>query len=221
LWLVGAGSALCLSWVGVRVAVLVAWHEGGVPSTWRSLDNWAEALVWAVSMAAVAVGALWEPLTLRLGTAAQWAHDLRSLWRLHRLWRALVGLHPDVVLVSGSLTLRPRLRLVRRVVEIRDCLREIELDASPDSLVAVRAHVEAIGVAPGPPADAWVTAAMVSSALRRGRARTVGGCRLPVADGRDFRSLVGWLEDVARLVPSEGASLAGIALTRGGLEVVA
>ena len=113
LWLVGAGSALCLSWVGVRVAVLVAWHQGGVPTTWRSLDSWAEALIWTVSMSAVAVGALWEPLTRHVGTVAQ---DVRSLWRLHGLWRALVEVHPDVRLVRSSLTMRPRVRLVRRVV---------------------------------------------------------------------------------------------------------
>ena len=218
LWLVGAGSALCLSWVGVRVAVLVAWHQGGVPTTWRSLDSWAEALIWAVSMAAVAVGALWEPLTRHVGTVAQ---DVRSLWRLHGLWRALVEVHPDVRLVRSSLTMRPRVRLVRRVVEIRDCLREIELDANPQGLVAVQTHLEAIGVAPGPEADAWATAAMVSSALTQGLVPGAGGCRLPVADGRDFRSLVKWLEDVARLVPGEGASLAGTALSRAGLEVVA
>ena len=221
LWLVGAGSALCLSWVAVRVAVLVAWHQGGVPVAWRSLDNWAEALIWAVSMAAVAVGALWEPLTLHLDTAAQWAHDLRSLWRLQGLWKALVELHPDVVLVSSSLTLRPRLRLVRRVVEIRDCLREIELDASPDALAAIQAQVEERGVAPGPAADAWVTAAMVSSAMVQGRARGGGGCRLPVADGRDLRSLVEWLEEVARLFPGDGAFLARAALSGAGLEAVA
>jgi hypothetical protein len=221
LWLVGAGSGLCLSWVAVRVAVLVAWHQGGIPAPWRSWDNWAEALIWAVSMSAVAVGALWEPLTLNLGTAAQWAHDLRSLWRLQGLWRALVELHPDVVLVSSSLTLRPRLRLVRRVVEIRDCLREIELDASPDALAAIQAQVEKMGVAPGPAADAWVTAAMVSSAMVQARARGSGGCRLPVADGRDLRSLVEWLEEVARLFPGDGAFLARAALSGAGLEAVA
>ena len=218
LWLVGAGSALCLSWVVVRLAVLVAWHQGGVPTAWRSLDDWAEASIWAVSMGAVAVGALWEPLTLHLGTTAQWAHDLRSLWRLRGLWKALVELHPDVVLVSSSLTLRPRLRLVRRVVEIRDCLREIELDASPDALAAIQAHVDAMGVTPGPAADAWVTAAMVSSALSYGRERAGSGCRLPVADGRDLGSLVEWLEDVARLFRGEGASLAQTVLSKAGLE---
>jgi len=218
LWLVGAGSALCLSWVAVRVAVLVAWHQGGVPVAWRSLDNWAEALIWAVSMAAVAVGALWEPLTRHVG---QWAYDLRSLWRLRGLWKALVGLHPDVVLVSSSLTLRPRLRLVRRVVEIRDCLREIELDASPEAVVVVQGHVEAMGIPPGLAADAWVTAAMVSLALVQGRARAAGSCRLPVADGRDLRSLVEWLEDVARLFPDEGASLAQTALSGAGSQVAA
>ena len=66
--------------------------------------------------------------------------------------------------------MRPRVRLVRRVVEIRDCLREIELDANPQALVAVQTHLEAIGVAPGPEADAWATAAMVGSALTQGLA---------------------------------------------------
>ena len=178
LWLVGAGSALCLSWVGVRVAVLVAWHQGGVPTTWRSLDSWAEALIWAVSMAAVAVGALWEPLTRHVGTVAQ---DVRSLWRLHGLWRALVEVHPDVRLVRSSLTMRPRVRLVRRVVEIRDCLTRDRARREPASLSRCPSALEAIGVAPGPEADAWATAAMVSSALTQGLVpgAAVAGCLWP------------------------------------------
>ena len=96
--------------VGLACAwpVLVAWHQGDVPATWRSLDSWAEALIWTVSMSAVTAGALWEPLTRYVGTVAQ---DVRSLWRLHGLWRALVEVHPDVMLVRSSLTMRPRVRL--------------------------------------------------------------------------------------------------------------
>lgn len=222
LWLVGLGSALALVWVGLRVAVLAAWHEGLLGPRLQSDDDWAEALLWLASMAAVGVGAVWESLREQARALGEWLGALRSLWRLRGLWRALVALHPDVRLVGTTWALRPvRLRLVRCVVEIRDCLREIELKGSPEVLASIQRHVAGSGVAPGRDADALVTAAMVRWSMGRGGGSGGGGCRLPAVSARDLGSDATWLEDVARFFAGRRSRLAEAAVVATRVEVPA
>jgi hypothetical protein len=222
LWLVGLGSALALVWVGLRVAVLATWHEGLLGPRLQSDDDWAEALLWLASMGAVGVGAVWEPLGEQARALGEWLGALRSLWRLRGLWRALIALHPDVRLVGTTWALRPvRLRLVRCVVEIRDCLREIELKGSPEVLASIERHVAGCGVAPGPDADALVTAAMVRWSVAAGGRSGGGGCRLPAGNARDLGSDATWLEQVARFLTGRGSHLTQAALAAANVEVPA
>jgi hypothetical protein len=222
LWLVGLGSALALVWVALRVVVLAAWHEGFVTPRWQTDDAWAEALVWLASMTAVGVGAVWEPLGERGRAVAEWLRALRSLWRLRGLWHALVSLHPDVRLVGTPWALRPvRLRLVRCVVEIRDCLREIELNGSSEVLTLVQRHVAGTTLAPGREADALVTAAMVRWSLGLGARPSAGGCRLPASGARDLGSDATWLEDVARFFAGRRSRLSEAAVAAARVEVPA
>jgi hypothetical protein len=219
---VGLGSALALAWVALRVVVLAAWHEGLLAPRWQADDDWAEALVWLASMTAAGVGAVWEPLGERARSLAEWLRALGSLWRLRGLWRALVALHPDVRLVGKAWALRPvRLRLVRCVVEIRDCLREIELSGSPEVLSSIERHVAGTAVGPGPAADALVTAAMVRWSLGQGAGPSAGGCRLPTSGARDLGSDATWLEDVARFFAGRGSHLAEVAVAEARVEVPA
>ena len=149
-------GALALAWVALRVVVLAAWHAGLMTPRWQADDDWAEAGIWLVSMSAVGVGAVWEPLGDRARAAKEWLRALRSLWRLRRLWRGSVASQPDVTLAGAPWTLRPvRLGLVRCIVEIRDCLREVELSVSGQVLAAIERQVASADCASRRDADAF------------------------------------------------------------------
>ena len=185
--LISFGAALALAWVALRVAVLAAWHAGLVTPHFVSVDDWAEALIWVTSMNLVGIGAVWEPLGDQARAIAEWLRALRSLWRLRRLWRALIASQPEVTLVGAPWALRPvRLGLVRCVVEIRDCLREVERSVSSQVLAAIERHVASTNWASGPDADALVTAAVLRWWMSERPLLGVGGCRLPAGNARDI-----------------------------------
>ena len=128
-----------------------------------------------------------------VGTVAQ---DVRSLWRLHGLWRALVAVHPDVRLVRSSLTMRPRVRLVvaslRSALPTRDRTRREPrgLSRCPSASGGNRGRTWTGSGRLGHCGDGRLCPDPGPRARRR---------RLPAACGRRtrFRSLVKWLEDVA------------------------
>jgi hypothetical protein len=222
LWLVGLGCALALAWVALRVVVLAAWHAGLMTPRWQADDDWAEAGIWLVSMSAVGVGAVWEPLGDRARAAKEWLRALRSLWRLRRLWRALVASQPDVTLAGAPWTLRPvRLGLVRCIVEIRDCLREVELSVSGQVLAAIERQVASADCASRRDADALVTAAVLRWWMSERPVLGAGGCRLPAGDARDLAADATWLEQVARFFAGPGSQLATKAVAAAKTEVAA
>jgi hypothetical protein len=222
LWLISAGAALALAWVALRVAALAAWHAGLVTPHFVSVDDWAEALIWVTSMNLVGIGAVWEPLGDQARAAREWARALRSLWRLRGLWRALTASRPEVTLVGAPWRLRPvRLALVRCVVEIRDCLREIELSVRSEVLAAIDHHVVSNHGALHPDGDALVTAAMLRWWVSEQPATGAGGCHLPLSSARDLAADASWLEQVARYFAGSGSGLTEAAVVAARRELVA
>jgi len=222
LWLISFGAALALAWVALRVAALAAWHAGLVTPQFVSVDDWAEALIWVASMNLVGIGAVWEPLGDQARAAGEWARALRSLWRLRRLWRALIASQPEVTLVGPPWALRPvRLGLVRCVVEIRDCFREVERSVSSQVVAAIERHIASTDWASRPDADALVTAAVLRWWMSERPAVGVGGCRLPAGNARDIAADATWLEQVARFFAGSKSELIDAAVAAARTEVAA
>lgn len=122
-----------------------------------------------------------------LPTTLGWLHHYRLHRRLGPLWRALYRAEPAIALdppwLPDVLVLRNlRLRVYRRVIEIRDGL--LALQPYRDPAVTETAHVEATtsGLT-GRAHDAAVEAATVTAALRAHATGTVPARSVPVARG--------------------------------------
>lgn len=105
-----------------------------------------------------------------------WLHRYRLHHRLGPLWRALYRADPAIALdppvVPDALVLRHlRLRLYRRVIEIRDGLLALQPYRTSGIATTARAHAAATGLT-GRALEAAVEAAVVAAALRSRAAGT-------------------------------------------------
>lgn len=142
------------------------------------------------------------------GVAWRTVQDGRHHRQLQPLWQDLTAVTPDIVLKTGLLR-SPRLRLYRRVIEIRDAA--LTLDAYTAHEVRERAHRAALE-AGFDPATSPAAEALWMRAAREGKARGVlplHGTQEPAAcvgiDELDFAAEVLRLIQLARIYHSSVA----------------
>ncbi|GAB1510456.1 MAB_1171c family putative transporter [Actinophytocola sp. KF-1] len=139
-----------------------------------------------------------------LPAAVAWLGRYRRFLRLGPLWRALYRADPAIALdppsVPDFLVLgRLRLRLYRRVIEIRDGLLALRPYRDPAVAATARDRATRAGLT-GPEHDAAVEAAVVAAALRaRAEGRTPrGDGETAVTGGADLAGETEFLGRVAR-----------------------
>jgi hypothetical protein len=142
-----------------------------------------------------------------LPAIAGWLHRYRHFQHLGPLWRALYRAEPAIaldppagpdVLAVGGL----RLRLYRRVIEIRDGLLALHPYREDDIAATAREHARRAGLT-GQQLEAAVEAAVVAAALRSRASRDLPPdaatpATAPVSGGVDLASDTVFLSRVAR-----------------------
>jgi hypothetical protein len=133
-----------------------------------------------------------------------WLYRYRHFQRLGPLWRALVRAEPAIVLdppvvPDVLLVSRLRLRLYRRVIEIRDGLLALQPYRKLDIAAAARERATRAGLR-GQRLEAAVEAAIVAAALRsRAAGAPPAAPEVPVTGGGDLDSDTAFLSQVARV----------------------
>lgn len=133
------------------------------------------------------------------GVAWRTIQDGRHHRQLQPLWQDLTAVTPDIVLKTGLLR-SPRLRLYRRVIEIRDAALALEAYAAGD--VRERAQTAA-GQAGFDPATSPAAQALWMRAAREGKARgasPVGSTQASGTDGTDGIDDLDFTTEVERLI---------------------
>lgn len=138
-------------------------------------------------------------LGVALPALAGWLSRYRLYRRLHPLWTDLYLADPEIALdPPGVLTLgNLKLRLYRRVIEIRDGLLALQPYRDPEIAVTARESASRAGLR-GKPLEAEVEAMVVAAALR---ARADGAVpaepEVHVSGGGDLASDTTFLSEVA------------------------
>ncbi|HEY7596840.1 MAG TPA: MAB_1171c family putative transporter [Actinophytocola sp.] len=192
--LVVAGAALALLYLVNKVVLTAAARFG---FAYPAGDTFVISKVLpAAAHVLVLVGAT-------LPAIVGWARRYGHYQRLGPLWRALYQAEPAIALdpPAGPDVLRVRglrLRLYRRVIEIRDGLLALHPYREHDVAAAARRHATRAGMR-GRRLEATVEAAAVAAALR---VRAEGGppseTAVPVTGGGDLDSDTAFLSEVAR-----------------------
>lgn len=196
--LIGSGCALGGVYVGLKLAVLVAWHTGGSPVFWLRVGTSGQAAVVVPCILLIAFGSGWE-------SVARWTAAGRAVVRLRRLtplWRAVVALEPSVALGNREVGVRYRLR--RRVVEIRDGLLALEERVADGELADARRAAADAGLGDDE-RDAAIVAALLRRAVSEHRTARQSRVPLPLGTGDSYESEVQWLLLVARHLTSSPA----------------
>ncbi|MEV7524225.1 MAB_1171c family putative transporter [Streptomyces sp. NPDC091371] len=198
--LMGIGTAVGVLYTLVRFGYMTTRLAGLTDGTGDvAVDNATDALKY------VAIGFILVGSSIpAFGVAWRTVQDGRQYRQLQPLWQDLTAVTPDIVLKTGLLR-SPRLRLYRRVIEIRDA--SLALDAHADDELRERARSAArqagFDPAASPAAEAlWLRAARGAKA--RGAA-PAGGTQEPAADGideLDFTAEVERLVQLARIYHS-------------------
>ncbi|WP_411107623.1 MAB_1171c family putative transporter [Streptomyces sp. cmx-4-9] len=141
------------------------------------------------------------------GVAWRTVQDGRHHRQLQPLWQDLTAVAPDIVLGAGVLR-RPRLRLYRRVIEIRDAALALDAYAGDEVRAQARAAARQAGFDPAtsPAAEAlWLRAAREARA--RGELPAAGPQQPAVVgiDDLDFTAEVSRLLQLARVYHSAAA----------------
>jgi hypothetical protein len=197
LTLIGVGCASGFGVVGMKVAVLIAWHTGAESRSLMSFNSKSENGILIVCCGLIAVGSSWEAIS-------GWMSSRRDSWwarqsyrELESLWRALIGLYPAVVLDAGAHGVgRPRFRLLRRVVEIRDGILALADDVDPRIVDRARRSAAAEG-GDTDDVDAVVVAVAVRWATMSPHPTDEHG-ELPVGGSGNLTEEVQWLKKVSR-----------------------
>ncbi|MGW8329432.1 MAB_1171c family putative transporter [Streptomyces sp. NPDC055897] len=138
--LLGAGTAIGTVYSLLRAAHLVSQLlPFGFPIGAAQVQRIADAIEY-VAIALIIVGNCIAPIGVLKAAASDW----RDLRRLKPLWAALTEAVPEVVLPAMARR-RPRIRLHRVVIEIRDAARTLSAYAT----VSVRANAHAMAAAQG------------------------------------------------------------------------
>jgi hypothetical protein len=204
LTLIGTGCAAGFGVVGVKLAVLVAWHVGAEDRAWMKFNATGETTLLIFCCGLIAAGSSWEVLSAWLNVRRETWWARWSYWRLRPLWKALVRLYPTIVLQAAQSGGAPRFRLLRRVVEIRDGTLTLADELDPKMVSEVR-KMAAKRTGTGPEeTDAIVVAVAVRWAgLCRDSAGmvhppTAAVAELPVGASGDLVEEVRWLMNVQR-----------------------
>lgn len=154
------------------------------------------------------------------GVAWRTVQDGRQYRQLQPLWQDLTAVTPDIVLKAGLLR-SPRLRLYRRVIEIRDA--SLALDAYADDGIRERAQTAA-AQAGFDPATSPAAEALWMRAAREGKARgalPVGSTQEPAADGIDDLDFTTEVEKLIQLAQIYHSAVADEFLTTTSQEATA
>jgi Family of unknown function (DUF6545) len=208
--------------VGLRLLGVAGWlalayvvHEGawatasrlGVPYPVPQPEFTKEVLM-AMSIGLLLVGATLPAWGPRVGVPElyRWYRQYRACRRLYPLWRDLCRAVPEVALVpppsplGDVLAVRGvRLRLVRRVIEIRDCRLVLRETLPATALDFAREQCEAAALAPAEE-QATLEAACLAAALRARELKLMpeaAGHMPPLPNAADLEAEVSLLIDVA------------------------
>lgn len=198
--LMGIGTAVGVLYTLVRSGYMTSRLLGLTDSTSDiAVDNATDALKY------MAIGSILVGSSIpAFGVAWRTVQDGRHHRQLQPLWQDLTAVTPDIVLKTGLLR-SPRLRLYRRVIEIRDAA--LALDAYTDGDVRERAQAAA-RQAGFDPATSPAAEALWMRAAREGKARgalPVANAQEPGTDGiddLDFAKEVERLLQLARIYHS-------------------
>lgn len=143
--LISAGCASCLAYVLVKLVAIVGFWAG-VPVAPAVEGAVAQGLV-AVGALLVVVGSAATATSQRAADLRDWVRDYVAYRRLYPLWVDLVGVVPAVALDPAAgrwqdaFRLRDmHLRLVRRVIELRDAWLALRPYMDADLAEALTAH---------------------------------------------------------------------------------
>ncbi|MFE7295126.1 MAB_1171c family putative transporter [Streptomyces sp. NPDC057579] len=212
LGLVGSGTAVGMLYALNKLTFVVLYYAGYSPPFSSSETLKINNLLLNLSLLFIVLG---TTLPARfVDITVQTMRDYRALQELYPLWRALCEANPTVVLGDADRhrdRLNPRtmrLRLYRRVIEIRDCRLALHPFLPPlsEATAWCAAHTKGID---GPQAGAVVEAARLVSAID---AKTQGVHHNDIAPDTptDFKNLdeeIHWLRQVARAHHSIVASV--------------
>ncbi|MCY0931604.1 hypothetical protein OTB20_36560 [Streptomyces sp. H27-H1] len=198
--LMGIGTAVGVLYTLMRAGYIASRLAGLTDATSDiAVDNVTDALKY-LAIAFILIGSSIPAF----GVAWRTVQDGRHYRQLQPLWQDLTKVTPDIVLKTGLLR-SPRLRLYRRVIEIRDAA--LTLDAYTAGEVRERAHAAALQ-AGFDPATSPAAEALWMRATREGKARgvlPVRGTQEPAAvgiDELDFTTEVHRLIQLARIYHS-------------------
>ena len=184
--LIVAGSVVALVYVAVKLANMALWR---VAARLPGLSESIIVVCFTAAILLILVGATipsWGPL-VGLERLVTWLAARRALRELAPLWTALHQVNPQIALLPEpggwsapiQLAREARLRLVRRVVEIRDGYLALRPYAEAGAQSAARRHAERAGL-DGEVLQAAVEAAVIAVAVARQRA----GCPARPDSGR-------------------------------------
>lgn len=223
LTMVACGTTVGFVFIPLKASMQALWmfRDG---SAFTQFDAVAEAVIVVLAITMCCLGATSEALADRAAHISSIARAVIALHRLRPLWMAVRGAAPSVVLLpdSGPLSaLDPRtvrLRLVRRVVEIRDALMALDPYVPAHTRQAALVAAAALGLN-GAHAAAAAEAGQLIVALR---AHAHG---LPPSDlprpappgGTRFAEETAWLERVsAQLGRPHSQAIALLVTAAGG-----
>ncbi|GHI82805.1 hypothetical protein Sxan_01690 [Streptomyces xanthophaeus] len=198
--LMGIGTAVGVLYTLLRAGYMTSRLAGLTDSTsGTAVDNATDALKYT------AIGFILVGSSIpAFGVAWRTIQDGRQHRRLQPLWQDLTAVTPDIVLKAGVLR-SPRLRLYRRVIEIRDAALALDAYATDE----VRERAQAAAAQAGfDPAKSPAAEALWMRAARENRARgalPVGSNQEPGTVGiedLDFTAEVSRLIELARIYHS-------------------
>ncbi|MGW6985239.1 MAB_1171c family putative transporter [Streptomyces sp. NPDC054932] len=198
--LMGIGTAVGVLYTLVRAGYMTSRLAGLTDSgSDIAVDSATDALKYA------AIGFILVGSSIpAFGVAWRTVQDGRRHRQLQPLWQDLTAVTPDIVLRTGLLR-SPRLRLYRRVIEIRDAALALDAHADADVRERARAAARRAGFDPAtsPAAEAlWLRAARERKTRGALPAASPRGRGTEGIDDLDFTTEVERLVQLARIYHS-------------------
>jgi len=204
LTMITLGTSAGFGFIALKVVLQVVWSVGD--GSWLTgFDAGADAVILGASVTLCTLGANSEALADRTAAGVAMLQTAWSLRRLRPLWRKVFIAVPSIVLLpepgwlAGVDPRSARLRLVRRVIEIRDGLMYLEPYLPADSrAVALRAATAQghIGVQAAATAEAGLL--LAASRAKAAGASTGSDVRSAPPGAAGLAGEATWLELVSR-----------------------
>ncbi|MFD7256380.1 MAB_1171c family putative transporter [Streptomyces sp. NPDC059874] len=198
--LMGIGTAVGVLYTLLRSGYMTSRLAGIADG---SSDIWVDNVTDAVKY--IAIGFILVGSSLpAFGVAWRTIQDGRHHRQLQPLWQDLTAVTPDIVLKTGLLR-SPRLRLYRRVIEIRDAALALDPYATGELRERAQTAARQAGFAPAtsPAAEAlWLRAAREAKALGALPVGSAQEARTDGIDDLDFTTEVERLVQLARVYHS-------------------